>query len=102
MKLIPLSAVPNQSFSVRLDNSVYEMTVKEASGCMCIDINRDNNIIVQGQRITSRTPVLPYRYQEKGNFIFLTLNEDLPDYSKFGISQRLLYLSASELEAARA
>lgn len=97
MKQIALEAIANQSFSIRLDNRRYDIIIKETNGVMSVSIARDNVQIVQGARIVAGFPLINYQYQESGNFIFLTENEELPDYTKFKSTQTLLYASAAEL-----
>ena len=99
MNNLPLTATPNQSFSARLDNSVYDIAIKSINGTACIDVSRDSVAIVKGMRLTPGVPVLPYEYLEVGNFLLTTLNDELPDYTKFGVSQMLYYITVDELAA---
>lgn len=103
MQQIPLQAIPNQSFTVQLDDRFYNMALKTANGIMALDISRDNQVLLTGARVVAGTPLLPYNYLENssGNFIFITANEELPDYAQFGVTQSLLYASNDELEAIR-
>lgn len=96
---IDLQPIPNQSFSVILDGSVYDITIKETNGTMSYDMTRDNVPVLNGQRIVTGSVLIPYRYLQKGNFVLTTLNEELPDYTKFGSSQFLVYITADEVEA---
>lgn len=101
---IPLAAVPNQTFSVRLDDSFYDIAIHlceglfPATAIMAVDIVRDGVAIVTGQRVVAGLPVIPYRYLEKGNFLFLTEDDELPYWEEFGITQFLIYASPAELE----
>lgn len=99
---IALAVIPNQAFSIRLDNQVYDVTLKETDGVMSATIVRDGVTILSGTRVVAGTPLIPYEYLESGNFMLLTDDDDLPDYTKFGISQSLIYASQAELEALRA
>jgi hypothetical protein len=99
---IPLATVPNQSFSIRLSDHFYELVIKETNGCMSVTIFRDNVLILENIRAVAGTPIIPYHYLESGNFIFSTENDDLPDYSQFGISQSLIYATQAEIGALRA
>lgn len=94
---INLAAIANQSLNIRLDNRLYGITVKEAAGVMAIDLVRDNVMLLQGQRLVSGSPVIPYQYLESGNFVFITLNDEYPEYPQFGAGQFLLYASADEV-----
>lgn len=98
---IPLQPIPNQSLTVRLDDHLYNLTFKTINGAMAVDIARDNVLIESGARIVAGTPLLPYRYQESGNFLILTLNDDIPYYDQFGVTQKLIYTSQVDIGAAR-
>jgi len=99
---VPIEAVANQEFTITLEGSRYNLSIKQAIECMEIDIVRDDIVIVTGMRPVAGTPVIPYRYLERGNFLFLTENDDLPWWEKFGSTQSLLYLTIAEMEQARA
>lgn len=98
---VPLSPVPNQSFSIQIEQRLYDITVTEANGCMAISVSRDGVEIVSATRLVGGSPVLPYRYQEAGNFALLSNAEELPYYTAFGVTQSLVFLSESELLAIR-
>ena len=99
---INIQPVPNQSLSIPLDDRQYNIAIKEINGSMAVDIERDNQIVIQGHRVAAGTPLIPYRYLESGNFIFTTRNGEQPYYTKFAESQALIYASPDELEALRA
>jgi hypothetical protein len=94
---IELAPIPNQSFSIRLDDSQYDIAIRETNGCMSASITRDNIEIVSNTRIVAGFPIIPYRYLENGNFVITTLNEELPYYTEFGNTQFLIYASQVEL-----
>lgn len=97
MQLIPIASVPNQSFSVELDGSLYDLALTAANGCMAVSIGSNGNAIISGMRAVSGSLIIPYDYLNSGNFLFLTLNEDQPDYTKFNVSQVLIYVSAADI-----
>lgn len=99
---IALAAVPNQQLMIQLDGRIYEITVREANGVMAASITRDGVAVITNTLAVAGTPLLPYRYQEAGNFLFTTENEDLPYYDQFGLTQFLVYVTADELAAYRA
>lgn len=98
---VSLQAVPNQNLSIDLGGFPYDITVKEARGCMVLTLVRDNITILDGVRLVAGSPVIPARYQEAGNFVLLTPDDALPYYDQFGISQFLVYLDAAEVAALR-
>src|SRR5262245_38111688 len=99
---VPLAAIPNQSFSVRLADSLYDITVRSSDGIMVVDIARDTVLIVEGMRALAGVPLLPYRHLESGNFVFFTANNELPDYNQFNVTQELVYFDAEALASFRA
>ncbi len=98
---LEISAIPNQTISARLDDAFYIITLKTAAGIVSADINRDGVDIVQGQRVSAGSAIIPYEYLANGNFVIITENEEYADYQKFGSTQFLLYLTLDEVLALR-
>ena len=98
---VGIAALANQSLSIQLDERFYEIELREANGVMAATITRDGVTIVSNTRVTAGTPLLPYRYQEEGNFVMTTDGEAIPYWDQFGVTQFLVYLSADELAAYR-
>lgn len=98
---VSLAALPNQSLTIQLAERVYDIHVREANGVMAATIARDGVTLVSALRITAGTPLLPYRYQEAGNFVMTTEGDALPYYDQFGVTQFLVYLTAEEVAALR-
>ena len=111
MQQVKLQAIPNQSFSIRLDDSIYDIRIHALNivtvdglaipPIMVMDINRDNETILQGQRLVPGYPVIPYRYKEDGNFVFITDDDNYPDYNEFGLTQFLIFATSAELAELR-
>lgn len=101
MQLINIDATANQSFSVRLNNVRYDITIKESNGVMVASIVRDGVSVISGSRIVTGELIIPSKYQEDGNFFIDTLNEEIPYWTSFGLTQFLYYFTSEELEAAR-
>jgi hypothetical protein len=99
---VSIAAVPNQSLFVQLDERAYSLTFRTTGQSVAVTIVRDDVTLVEGSRVVTGTPLLPYRHQEAGNFVLSTQDQALPDYAQFGITQFLTYLSADELATARA
>lgn len=100
---IDLDPIPNQSFSLVVDQSRYEVTIRLAVEVMIADILRDGEEVVLGVRCLPDTLIIPYQYLEgsKGNFVFLTEGDEIPNYTLFGVTQNLYYLSPTELAELR-
>jgi len=101
MQLVPIQAVPNQSFSLTLDGNNYVLGIKYTNGCMSVSIVRNTVQIIENMRVVAGQLVIPFRYLESGNFFFTTANQQLPNYEQFNITQQLIYLSADELAILR-
>lgn len=99
---IGLAAVANQTLAVQLGGRQFAVAMREANGVMSASITRDGVPLVSNVRVTAGTPLLPYRYQESGNFLLTVDGEALPYWDQFGVTQFLVYLTADELAAYRA
>ena len=98
---VGIAAVPNQTCTVQISERVYDISLREANGVMSASIARDGVSVVTNVRAVAGTPLLPYRYQETGNFLITTEAEALPYYDQFGVTQFLVYLTPDELAAYR-
>lgn len=98
---VGIAALANQSLSIQLDERFYEIELREANGVMSASITRDGVVLISNIRVTAGTPLLPYRYQEAGNFVMTTDGEAIPYWDQFGVTQFLVYLSAAEVAAYR-
>lgn len=103
MLTIDIQAIPNQSFTIALENVNYEIAIRETGGVMSVDVTRANVRVVSGARVVAGQLVLNYSDLEDGygNFMFLTSEGDLPYYDQFGVSQDFVYATAAELATVR-
>lgn len=101
MQSIPLQSIPNQSFSITLGGNQWNFTLKTTNGVIAVTLAKNNIAIINNLRAVANTLIIPARYLEDGNFLFLTQNFQLPDYAQFGITQLLVYLSPADLIASR-
>jgi hypothetical protein len=101
MQIIPLQAIPNQSFSITLDNNLYDIKLITCVNITAASILRNKELILLDSRVEPNMPIIPYRYLEDGNFMILTKGGNYPIYSEFGVTQFLIYTSASELRGIR-
>lgn len=100
MKKINISAIPTQSFTVNEGDHSYAFTFRCNDGFMTYDISVDSESIISGFRFVAGQMLIPYKYLEvDGNFILgMAADEDI-DYTKFGDTQNLYYLTADESES---
>ena len=101
--LIPIQAVPNQAFSLLIDEVSYAITLKSARGAMVASVTIDDVLSVSNGRFYADTLIIPYPYLEGagGNFFITTEADALPVYTEFDVTQFLIYLTVAELADAR-
>lgn len=97
---IPLAAIPNQSLSITLNSQQYDIRIHDCgNGVMSIDIVINNVILITGIRLVPNYPVIVSKYMQNGNFVLQTMNYEYPDYTRFGVTQYLVFANPAELEA---
>jgi len=102
--IVPIASIPNQSFSFQPEEVRYDIRLADTGSMMILDLSINEVVVLSGSRITGGAPLIPYQYLENGggNFLFLTELGDIPYWDQFGITQSLMYVTVSELEAIRA
>lgn len=102
MRLIPISAVPVQSFTFNYGDYRYDFTFREDDGFMTYDVSIDEEVIISGFPFVIGELIIPYKYLESdGNFILSTEGETEANYESFGDTQKFYYLTADEAEEFR-
>lgn len=96
MTEITLQQTPNQSFSFDADGVSYDIAIKTADSVIA-DISIDSEAKIQGIRVMPYRPIIPYEYLAVGNLFFITENGEAVDYTKFGVTQSLVYLTPEEV-----
>ncbi|CAH6851394.1 hypothetical protein EDB29_1011101 [Vibrio crassostreae] len=92
----------NQRVSHNVDGVYYEIVIKDIDGEMAYSVSVDGESIVEGFRFSNMDLLLPYKYMEiNGNFYLRTEGDERADYKKFGITQRLFFITLDELEGVR-
>ena len=101
MQNIPIQALPNQSFSVSLDSNQWDWTIELVNDAIAVTLSLNGAVVISGLNIVGGSRIIPSEYEEAGNFVLVTNNKQVPDYTQFGTGQQLIYLSALELDAIR-
>lgn len=98
---ILLQAIPLQTFSIRLENHLYDITLRDITEeIMTCTIVRDSIVLQSNIRAIPAIQLLPYQYQEAdGNFYFITSNDAYPYWPQFNITQTLVWASLAEINA---
>lgn len=102
-QIVPIRAIPNQQFTITLGGALFDITLKTIEDFTAVDIKINDEAVLNGSRTPAGAPLLPYRYEESGNFIFFSsTGQQLPFYVNFNVTQTLIYFTAEELAVFRA
>lgn len=98
---ISLKQLPNQEFSIALENSRYVIRVVETNTMMAITIIKDDVTLIENARLLPNDFILRSNLvdPDSGNFMMLVQDDSLPDWNNFGVTQFLQYIDSDELEA---
>ena len=89
----------NQNFKVTINSELYDVTIRTTKYSTFISISRDNQVLISNQILIPNQLIIRYDYLvSSGNFVFTSLNGDLPDYKNFKINQFLYYFTNEELK----
>ena len=95
---IDVQQIPNQEFIREVDGVRYDLKIRTCQGITLMDITADDVVLKRSVRVSPNIPIIPYKYLTKGgNFMFFCINGDYPHYTKFGVTQQLVYLTDAEL-----
>ena len=97
---IPISSIPNQALTVELEGSLYVIALQSIGDTMTVTLTKDDVLLLSGIRITANAPLIPFQYLSKSNFVFISLDDQLPNFELIGTSQTLVYMTESEMAAA--
>lgn len=94
ISLIPIQAIPDQTFVVELNDKDCEIHLYLRYRYMYMDLKVDDEVIIQGQICLNNVNILQYNHLNfKGNFKFIdTQGTDDPYYSSFGERFVLAYV----------
>jgi hypothetical protein len=104
MYLIPLQQTPCQELSVTIEGIFYQIKLRYWSpdgqnGVIFSQVKVGDNPWSGSTRCVPFQGLIPYKYQTNGgNFYFVCTDYDYPDYKKFGIEHRLIFLNDTELK----
>lgn len=99
MQTIPLQQLPAQAFSITLDQNQWSIDVKLVNGNIAFSFTLNGNLLINGIRAVPGYRIIPYDYLQAGNFALLTTAFEIADWTKFGTTQQLVYISQAEIDA---
>lgn len=98
MRLLTLENLDKQVIDISENDVLYSIEIVNFGACHIANIKKNNTPYYNGLRITLNTPIIPDftidNFIIQGNILF----DPLVDQSKFGISQRLFFITAIEVQ----
>lgn len=104
MLVIPLQAMPAQSFNVTLNGQACQIALYQKGDNFYIDVSIGSQVIRQGRMVRNATRLIRYAYLGfVGDLImFDTQGQSDPTYDGLGARYQLYYLIPAELSAKSA
>lgn len=100
MVRIDLDKIPNQVFTVLLENTLYKVQLRTIQGLTYMSAWINDEPLFYSQLCSPNIYVNPYRYVGSGGkFMFSCLDNEYPNYNNFGNTQYLLFYTAEEVNA---
>lgn len=100
MRVIPLAAVPNQTFAVVVDNQPAQIALRWNGGALYFDLTVNGQAVALSRVCRDKQLLLvDSRYRGfDGDFLFLDQQGDAdPVYTGLGDRYQLIFVSASEI-----
>lgn len=102
MQQIPLTKTPQQNFTVTLNDTDFEISLRTADDIMLISISAGGVELIKNVKCFPEQPILQFPYlQKNGDFWFKTVNGIYPFWTDFDVTTFLFYLSPEELKSAQ-
>lgn len=98
---IPIQAIPNQEFSFLIDANRYTIVLTTlGDDAMASSVSRNGIQLTTFDRLVSGQPLLAYPHLVAGigNFSFVTNNDQVPYWTEFNVTQKLIYATVGEIQ----
>lgn len=94
---------PNFEFTVTLEQNKYDIAIRTIGDRTYMSVDCNGADVIDGVLCVPGAIVLPYAYLEGqgGNFVWVTANDNYPNWNNFGTTDFLLYISVAELASLR-
>lgn len=101
MYLIELDKIPNQTFTVMIDNTNYQVALRTIKGLTYISVWANGEVLFYNQLCMPNSFVNPFNYvSTNGKFYFKSTTNDYPYFKDFGVTQTLYFLTKDEISNA--
>lgn len=103
MQQIPLQTTPQQNFTITLNDTDFEISLRMADDIMLISISAGGVEYIKNAKCFPDQPILQFPYlQKNGDFWFKTVKGAYPNWQDFENTCFLFYLSPEDLAAGKA
>lgn len=100
MYRIPIEAIPNQIFTIMIDNVNYRVALRTIQNLTYMSVWADGEPLFYNQVCVPNGYVNPYNYVGvNGKFYFQCLDDVYPFFKNFGTTQELLFHTPEEVAA---
>lgn len=100
MYLVELGKIPNQVFTILLDNVNYRVQLRTIQELTYMSVWANGEVLFNSELCVPNEYVNPYNYVGMGGkFLFKCMDGEYPNYRKFGDTQFLYFRSAEEVNA---
>lgn len=98
MKVIPLAAIPAETFQIVLDDQQCRITLYQRGRRMYLDLDVGDEAVCRGAICQNRASIVqsPTRLFSGTLHFWDTLGDEPPQYDRLGTRFLLLYVSANE------
>lgn len=97
---IELQNIPNQQFSVNINNIDMLISLRYCEGIMLFSLQINGGYVCPDVPCFAGQGILPYPYMVEeagGQFFFDTENDEYPNYENFTTSSKLYFVTKDEL-----
>lgn len=98
MYTVNLNKVPNQELTFIVDDKTFRIQLRTIQDLTFMTVFLNENPLIYSQLCTPNNFVNLYNYiSAGGKFFFRCIDEEYPNYNKFGDTQHLLFYTEDEL-----
>lgn len=75
--------------------------MKLVNGAIAVSLTLNGADIIDNARAVAGMRIIQSLYKQNGNFAIISTNQTVPDYTQFGTTQFLVYISIAELSVSQ-
>lgn len=100
MLLLNIKSIPNQIFNFTNNDITYTVELRTIQGLVYMSVKTNGETLFNSQLCVPNAFINPYNYlSDNGKFYFKCLDNEYPNFTKFGSTQSLLFYEKDDLNA---